>query len=191
MNTNGLKSGLMSLIASVALSACGGSTPTIGVPDAPVGGAAAGGATSVEGTGGSGTQVCCDAIPTCNAGDLQVSVPANCPAGTKCYSAQACCTQIWCAHYQVESGCNAMTGVSCSPGDQMVQVCPAADACYWVFQCGTPLLCYSRNGSICNVAPSCFGSDIRVTSCPVPNACYTQSACGSSVLCYHPGDAGA
>jgi hypothetical protein len=88
----------------------------------------------------------CDAVPTCNKGDVTVSMcPASTPVGVRlsCYTRSVCGTTISCVH--PESACTALP--QCNAGDievTAIDTCskPGID-CYPVSECNFTIHCYT------------------------------------------------
>lgn len=80
----------------------------------------------------------CLALPTCDAGDEEVS---TCPAGGSCYSATTCGTTITCK--RKPAACTAVP--TCDPGDREVEAidtCKKANvSCYSKTTCGVTIWC--------------------------------------------------
>jgi hypothetical protein len=95
--------------------------------------------------------VCCNAIPTCDAGETQVSGPGSCPEGSTCREVSLCCDTIWCA--AATQQCNAYP--SCDDGDEEVSgTCPASASCYTRTLCGSTITCQEGSGGAAGSAGS-------------------------------------
>jgi hypothetical protein len=162
--------GVTTLLMTLVIGACGGTTliddpsgatggvtsmggaPSTGARPALMGGAPlTGGRAGLAGGSPAigGGSACCLALPVCDFGDAQMSNGAACPAGGQCYTRQLCCSQIQCLRttYSVQ---DASTG----------------------------------SGGQCNAYPSCPVGEIRVTgACPMDYLCYADTLCGITILC--------
>lgn len=136
----------------VLLYACGGNAPFESSDAGDTGGALAvgghagitGGAQGVGGqktsvggassAGAGGAVFCCNAMPVCGSGEVQVASQAACPANSQCHSISICCTTIWCAQVTAQDAgtCNPSTefnrhyaGTSPSQCQVIDYACPA------------------------------------------------------------------
>ena len=88
----------------------------------------------------------CDAVPTCNKGDVTVSMcPASTPVGVHltCYLRSACGSTISCVH--PDSACTALP--HCTAGDIEVTAIDTCSkpgiSCYPVTECNFTIHCYA------------------------------------------------
>jgi hypothetical protein len=82
----------------------------------------------MAGTGGA--VICCNAMPVCGSGEVQVSSVAACPSNAQCRSVSICCTTIWCARTDDAGACNPTTEynrhyVSTGQCETIDYACPA------------------------------------------------------------------
>lgn len=116
----------------------------------------------------------CFAGPTCNEGDVEVSV---CPEGVDCYVVEACGDSVTCMS---GTECNGVP--VCDPGDTEVPDCPDGSSCYYLTLCDTTIACMDsalpQHG--CPDAPPEAGAD-----CDAEATCYwdTSAFCSEGYQC--------